>query len=192
MNRVVLALLLAALAGCDVLDPMMAQEKVKPFRPSDFWPDGIAMRPPPPGVVPAKGWQPVELASGFGPDGAPVQRIPLKVTPALLDVGRKKYEVNCALCHGLVGDGESLVGKNMSQRPPPSLHQRVLAADGHYFNVVSRGFGVMPSYAAALTVEERWAVVAYVRALQLSQLARLDQVPPEERARLEREKGQAR
>ena len=81
---------------------MMAQQKVKPFRPSDFWADGIAMRSPPPGVVPAKGWQPAELVSGVGPDGAPVQRIPLKVTPALLDVGRKKYEVNCALCHGLL------------------------------------------------------------------------------------------
>jgi mono/diheme cytochrome c family protein len=96
--------------------------------------------------------------------------------------------VNCAVCHGLLGDGDSLVAKNMSQRPPPSLHQRVRLEDGHYFQVVSRGFGLMPAYASELTVEERWAIVAYLRALQLSQNARPDLVPPQERERLEREK----
>ena len=71
--------------------------------------------------------------------------------------------------------------------PPPSLHERVWAEDGRYYQVLSQGFGVMPSYASQLTVEERWAVVAYVRALQLSQRAKPEQASPEDQARLERE-----
>lgn len=178
---------LLALAGCDVLNPMQSQQKPKPYRPSDFYPDGVSMRAPPAGVVAAGGWQPAALAGGSGDDGKPVAAIPVRVTPELLQVGRRKFEVNCAVCHGLLADGESLVAKNMAQRPPPSLHQRVRAEDGYYFHVISRGFGLMPSYASQLTVEERWAVVAYVRALQLSQRARLEQAPPDERARLERQ-----
>jgi mono/diheme cytochrome c family protein len=109
------------------------------------------------------------------------------VTPELLAVGRKRFEINCAVCHGLLGDGDSLVARNMAQRPPPSLHRRVWAEDGRYYQVVAQGFGIMPSYAAELTIEERWAVVAYVRALQISQRARIEQASAEDRARLERE-----
>lgn len=175
------------LAGCNVFDPMMSQEKQKPYRPSDFFPNGVGMRAPPPGTVAAAAYRPDDVALGVGPDGRPVPRIPVKVTPELLQLGRKKFEVNCAVCHGLLGDGDSLVAKNMAVRPPPSLHQRVRLEDGHYFQVISEGFGVMPSYASELTVDERWAVVSYVRALQLSQRARLDQAPPDVRSRLESE-----
>jgi mono/diheme cytochrome c family protein len=182
-----LALALLPLAGCDVLNPMMQQGKVKPYRPSDFHPDGVAMRAPPAGAVAVGGFLPAEVAQG-SVDGKAVGRVPVEVTPALLQVGRRKFEINCAVCHGLLGDGDSLVAKNMAQRPPPSLHQRVWAEDGRYFQVISEGFGLMPSYASHLTVEERWAVVAYVRALQLSQRGRLEQAPPEERERLERER----
>jgi mono/diheme cytochrome c family protein len=188
MRRLAAVLALLPLAACDVLNPMMQQEKVKPYRPSDFHADGVAMRPPPAGAVAAGAFLAAEVERGALEDGKPVPRIPVPVTPALLQVGRRKFEVNCAVCHGLLGDGDSLVAKNMAQRPPPSLHQRVWADDGRYFRVVSEGFGLMPSYATALTVEERWAVVAYVRALQLSQRGRLEQAPPAERERLERER----
>jgi mono/diheme cytochrome c family protein len=188
MRRLLPLLALLALAGCDVLNPMMEQQKVKPYRASDFHPDRIAMRPPPPGTVPVAGAIPENVATGSEADGAHVARIPVQVTPELLAVGKKKFDVYCAVCHGLLGDGDSLVAKNMAQRPPPSLHQRVRLEDGHYYLVISRGFGVMPSYAGELTIEERWAVVAYVRALQLSQAARLEQVPPTERTRLEQQK----
>ena len=177
--------LAVVLAGCNVLNPMMEQEKQKPYRPSDHWPDRIGMRPPPPGTVAAAAYQGDDLALGATDDGFPVERIPVPVTPELLQVGRKKFDVNCAVCHGILGDGDSLVAKNMAQRPPPSLHQRVMLEDGHYYQVITAGFGIMPSYASALTVEERWAVVAYVRALQLSQRARLEQAPPDVRSLLE-------
>ena len=187
MRRLAPLAALLVLAGCDVLNPMMKQPKVKPYRPSAFDQDGIAMRAPPPNVVAAGGAQPAEVSGGSGGDGKAVGRIPIPVPPELLQIGRKKFDVNCAVCHGILGDGDSLIAKNMSQRPPPSLHQRVWAEDGRYYQVVSQGFGVMPSYAAELTVEERWAVVAYVRALQLSQRARLEQASAEDRAQLERE-----
>lgn len=110
---------LASLGGCDVLNPMQSQQKLKPYRPSDFYPDGVSMRAPPAGSVPAGGWQPANVAAGTGDDGHPVARIPVKPTPELLAVGRKRFDVNCAVCHGLLADGDSLVARNMSQRPPP-------------------------------------------------------------------------
>ncbi len=183
------ALLAAALltAGCDVLDPMLEQDKVMTYRPSDFYPDGVAMRAPPAGTVAVGTALPPEVSTGLRADGTPVPRIPIPVTRELLQVGRKRFEIICATCHGLVGDGRSLVARNMSLRPPPSLHDFVSLQDGYLYQVISRGYGLMPAYSAELPVEERWAVVAYVRALQLSQRTRLAAAPPETRARLERE-----
>ncbi len=111
--------------------------------------------------------------------------IPLPVTRQLLELGRKRFDITCATCHGPVGDGNSIVATQMSLRPPPSLHKYSDRAPGYIFEVITKGFGLMASYAAEMTIEERWAVVAYVRALQLSQGATLDHIPPAERARLE-------
>ena len=184
-----LAPLAAALlaAGCNVLDPMLEQDKVKTYRPSDFYPDGIAMRPPVAGTMALGAALPPEVRAGLRADGTPLERIPIPVTRELLQLGRKRFEIICAACHGLVGDGRSLVARNMSLRPPPSLHDYAERPDGYLYQVITRGFGLMPSYSAELTVEERWAVVAYLRALQLSQRVRLAEAPPEVRARLERE-----
>lgn len=182
----ILAMTLLA-AGCDVLDPMLEQDKVKTYRPSDFYPDGIAMRAPPAGTVARGAALPPEVRTGLQADGTPLPRIPIPVTREMLQTGRKRFEIICATCHGLVGDGRSLVARNMSLRPPPSLHDYASRPDGYIYQVITRGFGLMPSYSAELPVEERWAVVAYVRALQLSQRARLAEAPPEVRARLERE-----
>jgi len=179
------ALVAVALSGCDVLDPMMVQQKVKTYRPSDFHADGIPMRPPPAGAVAREDLLPPEVATGLGADDRPLPRSPLPVTRQTLDLGRKRYEIVCAVCHGLLGDGDSVVAKNMSLKPPPSLHLKAGNADGYYYGVITRGFGVMSSYATHLSVEERWAVVAYLRALQLSQRAKVDLVPAAERARLQ-------
>ena len=177
---------LALLAGCEALDPMISQQKVKPYRESEFWPDRISMRAPPPGTVAREDVIPPEVATGRGPDDKVLTRLPVPVTRALLERGRQRFEINCAACHGYLGDGVSLVARNASLRPPPSLLARAAQPDGWYFQVMSEGFGLMPSYASALTPEERWAVVAYLRALQLSQGARIDQLTPEERARVGR------
>jgi mono/diheme cytochrome c family protein len=184
MRKALLLLAGLAAAGCDVLDPMMVQQKVKLYRPSDFYEDGIAMRPAPAGTLAREELFAPEVESGLGPDGKQLARMPIPMTRELVSLGRQRYDVVCAVCHGLAGDGESLVARNMSLRPPPSLHLKVQNPDGWFYQVIAQGFGLMPSYASHLTVQERWAVVAYLRALQLSQRTRIDTIPPAERARL--------
>jgi mono/diheme cytochrome c family protein len=188
MKRVALALdSTALLAGCEALDPMISQQKVKAYRESEFWPDRISMRPPQPGTVAREDVLAPEVATGRGPDGKVLARGPLPVTRELLQTGRKRFEIHCAVCHGFLADGVSLVARNMSLRPPPSLLARAAQPDGWYFQVMSEGFGLMPSYASIIPVQERWAIVAYLRALQLSQSTRADQLSPDDRARLEKE-----
>jgi mono/diheme cytochrome c family protein len=185
--RLALLPLALALTACPRLDPMQRQQKVKPYRSSPYYADGLGMRAPPAGTVPYGVLPPEEVRTGLGPDGKAVAIAPLPVDAKLLARGRDRFEVTCATCHGLLGDGESQVALNMSLRRPPSLHAFRDVPDGHVFRVISEGFGLMPSYAAELSVEDRWAVVAYVRALQLSQSATMDQVPPDVRGKLEQE-----
>ncbi len=189
--RTPLRLLVPALlvtTACPRLDPMnTGVNKRKAYQASDAFQDGMAMRHPPEGTVPYRSARDAVVETGIGPDGKAVAESPLAVTAASLGVGRAKFDVYCAACHGVLGDGESQVALNMSLRRPPSLHQYRDVGDGYIFRVISSGFGLMPSYASELTIEERWAVVAYVRALQLSQHATLDQLPPEARQRLEQE-----
>lgn len=189
--RAALRLLVPALlvtTACPRLDPMNTGEnKRRAYQGSDAFRDGMTMRHPPEGTVPYGSALQPAVATGIGPDGKAIAESPLAVTAASLGVGRAKFDVLCAVCHGVLGDGESQVALNMSLRKPPSLHAYRDVGDGYIFRVISNGFGLMPSYANELTVEERWAVVGYVRALQLSQHATLDQLPPEARQRLEQE-----
>lgn len=178
------ALPLLVLTACPAWDPMQRQQKYKAYQTSTWHADGLAMRAPPAGTVPHGSPADPALAAGVGPDGVVLAVSPVPPTPRLLQLGRKKYDIHCAVCHGLVGDGESQVALSMSLRKPPSLHLYRDVADGYLFQVVSQGFGLMPSYAADLTPEERWGVVAYVRALQLSQHAQVDRLPPGLRARV--------
>lgn len=184
-----LSLVAAALAvtACPRLDPMQRQAKVKAYQPSAFYPDGLGMRDPPEGTVPYHGLADPTVETGLGADGKPLAVSPVPLDPALVARGREKFEINCAACHGLLGDGDSQVALNMSLRRPPSLHLYRDRPDGYIFQVISNGFGLMPSYARSISVHDRWAVVAYVRALQLSQHAAVDQLPPELRQQLQKE-----
>jgi mono/diheme cytochrome c family protein len=198
----VLALpLLGAACSEQALNPMAdhRQPRERAFRPSDFYADGLSMRPPPKGTVPRerRTMNPVLTVgiSGYtgamAPNGERIVRyaskIPVPVTPALMALGRKRYDITCGTCHGPFGDGKSIVGSQMSLRPPPSLLTYANRAPGYIFEVATRGFGMMASYAAELTVEERWAVVAYVRALQVGQNVPVGELPPEARRQLEQE-----
>jgi len=178
------ALAALLLAGCPGLDPMQRQAKYKAYQASEAHADGLAMRAPPAGTVTYRGAGDPEVQGGLGADGKPLARSPVAPTPQLLQLGKKRFEIHCALCHGLLGDGESQVALSMSLRRPPNLHLYRDVPDGYIFQVVTQGFGLMPSYASELSPEERWAVVTYVRALQLSQHATLDQLPADLRARL--------
>jgi mono/diheme cytochrome c family protein len=187
MRTAALAAVLLLATGCEVLNPMMFQPKVKSYRKSEFYPDQVAMRHPPAGAVPVGA--PVEpaLATGRDAEGKPLARMPVAVTREVLEAGKRRFDVYCAVCHGVLADGRSPVARNMSIRPPPSLLDNPARPDGFYYAAMTEGYGYMPSYAPWLDAQERWAVVAYIRALQLSQRVRLDQVPPDVRARLEKE-----
>jgi mono/diheme cytochrome c family protein len=192
MSRHLLLLALAVtLSGCDedLLNPMAnRQPRVQAYGASDFYEDGLAMRDPPAGTVPRErivNNAAMSTGKTTGPTGEVfVSAIPLKVDRALMQLGRKRFDITCATCHGPVGDGDSIVARQMALRPPPSLHLYANKPAGYLFEVITKGFGMMASYAAELPVRERWAVVAYVRALQISQASSLDMAPPDERARL--------
>ena len=194
------ALPLLSSFGCDenILDPMAdRQPRARAYKESIFFADGLSMRAAPEGTVPRERiTQNPTLTTGregetgqIAANGERVpgyaRTIPVPVNRKLLELGRKRFDITCATCHGPVGDGNSIVATQMSLRPPPSLHLYNDRAPGYIFEVISKGFGLMASYAAELTIEERWAVVAYVRALQVSQRAPLDRAPAEVRARLE-------
>jgi mono/diheme cytochrome c family protein len=180
--------LLAACGDTTIFDPMERQPKARAYAANPFFEDGRAMRQPPPGTVPRERIvQNPALTRGWTGE-RDVTEIPVPLTRALLDLGHRKFDIYCATCHGLVGDGRSPVAANMSLRLPPNLHDRAGMPVGHYYQVIANGFGLMPGYSAELSVEERWAVVAYLRALQLSQNAPLALAPAQERERLSKER----
>jgi len=186
---VLIALVTSAACGDTTLfDPMERQPKSRAFSANPFFEDGRSMQKPPPGTVPRERivGQPGLVAGRVG--GKDVEEFPVAITKDLVALGHKKFDIYCATCHGILGDGRSLVAANMSLRPPPSLHERKGMPVGHYYQVVANGFGLMPGYSSELSVEERWAVVAYVAALQMSQSAPIALAPAEERERLMREK----
>ena len=180
--------LAAACADTTIVDPMERQPKGRAFAINPFFEDGRAMRTPPAGTVPRERivQNPALTQGRVGEND--VTEFPIALTRALLETGHRKFDIYCATCHGLVGDGRSPVAANMSLRLPPNLHERRGMAVGHYYQVIANGFGLMPGYAAELTVQERWAVVAYLRALQISQNAPLALAPPDVREKLSREK----
>jgi mono/diheme cytochrome c family protein len=195
----VAALAVSASACIDenILDPMAdSQPRAGRYKVSAFYSDGLSMHAPPEGTVPRERIvQNVPLTTGRLPDG-PVQSngeplpkyvttIPVPVTKELLELGRKRFDITCATCHGPRGDGNSIVATQMALRPPPSLHLYTAKPSGYIYEVMVRGFGLMASYAAELDVQERWAIVAYIRALQLSQSATVEDVPAEKRGSLD-------
>ena len=180
-----LALALAAgTTGCsqEDIDPMIKQAKYKAYAPNPFFADGRGMRPPVAGTVSREQTLgSTALVHGVDEKGATVTGFPLQITAPLLETGRKEYDIHCAICHGLAGDGKSLVATQMSLKPPADLHTKRAVTNGHIYQVIGEGWGLMGGYAAELSVTERWAVVAYVRALQRSQFAKLDDATPEAR-----------
>jgi len=170
---------LSLVAGCDLT--MRDQPRYDSFEKSSFFEDNSSARPPVADTV-ARGRLRTDehLYSGrvnnrFAPT------FPFTVTLAVLERGRERYDIFCSPCHGLAGDGQGII-VDYGLREPPSFHDPELKDEppGYYFDLISRGTRVMPSYAARIRPEDRWAIVAYIRALQLSQNADLSQVPPQE------------
>lgn len=166
--------------ACQVdLNRMLDQHKYEPYEPSSFFDDGQIMRRPPAGTVQRDATLgPPELVLGRRA-GQYVDAIPLPVDAALIQRGQNRFRIFCQTCHGALGDGNSQVAENMKLRKPTSLHEpRILAySPGRLYRVIQEGYGLMPAYDEQLGIEDRWAVVAFVQVLQLSQNAALAELP---------------
>ena len=189
---VVCAALAFVAPACEGLLPepdferMINQDKAQPYEAQPLFADDQAMRMPPAGTVAhaplaARQWQAAhrEIETGIGAGGREVGSVPEPLTAALLERGRDRFDIICATCHGPRGDGLSEVARHMEQRKPPNLLDAEVRgfSAGRIFRIITRGYGLMPSYERDLGAGDRWAVVAYLRALQLGQAVSLDALP---------------
>ena len=166
MRTALLLLGALALTGCKD-QSMREQKRYDVFEPAALWPDGTEARPLPEGVV-ARG----DVARADAVAAAP------DVTPALLRRGQERYRIFCTPCHGQAGYGDGMIVARGFPAPPSYHTERLRAAPArHFVDVITNGYGVMYSYAARVEPRDRWAIAAYIRALQLSQRAKVASVP---------------
>jgi mono/diheme cytochrome c family protein len=176
-------------ARVHLVPDMDNQSRYKAQQPNGWFADTRADRLPVAGTV-ARGRLQEDDRYALGLEGESyTTRIPLEVDAALMARGRERYAVYCAPCHGLGGYGDGIVAHRAEALqqgafvPPASLHVEPAYSRpvGHLFNTINNGIRTMPSYGSQVPVEDRWAIVAYIKALQRSQRAGLDDVPPEKR-----------
>jgi mono/diheme cytochrome c family protein len=183
-RSVSVVLVFAVLAGCQ--QKMADQPRYEPLSRSTFFNDGRAARPLVEGTV-ARGQLGSDAQLYTGKEGGKwVDTFPFPVTLAVLSRGQQRFNIFCAPCHDRVGTGQGTIVRR-GYRAPPSFHIDRLrqAPAGYFFDAMTNGFGVMPDYAQQVHPEDRWAIVAYIRALQLSQHATLADVPEDQRRHLE-------
>jgi Cytochrome C oxidase, cbb3-type, subunit III len=177
----VIALIAAvAISGCRL--DMHLQPKYLPYAPTQFFHDGRSERPPVEGTV-ARGQLRLDELLYTGKDnGAESNRFPFPITRADLERGREQYNVFCTPCHDYTGGGNGMIVQRGFPHPPSYHIDRLRNAPvGHFFDVMTNGFGAMYSYGSRIDPQDRWRIAAYVRALQLSQHATIDDVPANER-----------
>lgn len=173
------ALSAALLGGCR--QDMQDAPYVEPFEQNDFWDNGAANRPLPAGTV-ARGLLKDDTHYWFGRDDANqlVDTLPEKFgwTRDLLDRGQDRYEIYCSVCHDSTGSGRGMIVQRGFKQPQPLYEDRLQAMPiGYFYDVISNGFGIMPHYRNQVPVDDRWAVAAYIRVLQVSQGSRLEDLP---------------
>jgi mono/diheme cytochrome c family protein len=188
MNKSLVLALLAATslvaAGCR--QDMHDAPRYEAFEASSSFPDGRASRTAPAGTV-ARGWLRDDEALYTGKvAGQMVDQFPFAIAHADLQRGQQRYNIYCTPCHGKLGDGNGMVVQR-GLRQAASYHQDRLRQEkaGYFYDVITNGFGAMQGYAEQIPVRDRWLIVAYVRALQLSQHASVDDVPADKRAELD-------
>jgi hypothetical protein len=178
--RAVLAASLFLLAGCSLKQDMADQPKDRPLWPSDFFTDGRSARPLVENTVPRGSLVLDELTVPKDSNA-----FPLPLNGELLERGENRYKIFCSPCHGLQGDGNGMVAMR-GMKHPPTYHQDRLrqVPNGYMYDVITNGFGAMLSYSAQVPPHDRWAIVAYVRALQLSRNAKISELPPDVREKV--------
>ena len=172
-----------AVGGCR--QRMADQPHQRPLDSSTFFPDGMASRPVEPGTVPYSRVEENPYVLTGKMNGKPGDALPFPVTAELLARGQQRYEIFCSPCHDRLGTGQGMIVQR-GFRPARSFHEPRLrdAPAGHFFEVMTLGFGPMPSYASQLSPRDRWAVIAYIRALQFSRNARVSELPQQDRDKL--------
>ena len=175
-----------------IIPDMDNQPKFKTQSRNPMFADRRAMRPPVAGAVPrgADLGEPAVRSGRVGENW--VEAIPVEINRGAIERGRQRYDIYCSPCHGLAGFGDGMVAKRADEllegtwTPPTSFHTDLIRERpaGHLFNTITNGIRNMPAYGPQISVEDRWAIIAYVRALQRSQNATVDDVPPEIRAQL--------
>ena len=182
----------------EVFPDMDRQLKLRPQQPNDFFTNGLSSQLPPPGTIARS--QPVQTINGavYPFEDAPVntgrvtgttnfvETNPLPVTGQLLQRGRERFNIYCTPCHGALGDGNGITKKIGVMPTVANLQDKriVEMADGEIFNTITHGKGLMGAHGPLMPVADRWAVIAYLRALQLSQLGSVDDLPPDQQAAL--------
>ena len=182
-------LLGAGLLGGACRRDMQDQPKMKPYRGTSFFGDGLAMRPPVPGTIP-RGYLRSDSVLFTGkkektgqsiPSPSPAtgntsaftddtDTFPFPITEQTVMRGRERYDIFCSVCHGLTGHGDGMVVRRGFRRAASFHDDRLRQAPaGHFFDAITNGWGAMPPYAAQIPVQDRWAIIAYVRALQVAQ-----------------------
>ena len=185
-SALVLTAMLALLVTTGCRQEMYDQPKYKALGKSDLFADGRQSRPPVEGTV-ARGMLRADSRLYAGKVGNTlVGDFPLPVTRALLERGHQRYDIFCSPCHDRTGGGNGMVVQR-GYRPPPSFHIDRLRQEpvGHFFDVITHGLGVMYPYNYRVPPRDRWAIIAYIRALQLSRQASIDDVPAAERGKLQ-------
>lgn len=189
ISRARLFALVSSVAVCALVScrpDMNNQPKAMPLSRSDFFANGTNARPlPPHTVVYGKAHADSAFSTGLT-NGVYVTQLPMKLTSELLVRGRERFDATCSECHDRTGSGNGMIVQRGFPQPP-SFHVPRLrnAPIGHFYDVITNGYGVMYSYATRVEPEDRWAIAAYIRALQLSHNANVSDVDPAERAKLE-------
>ncbi len=185
----VLAAAALLFSGCRL--DMHIQPKYLPYDPTTFFDDGRSERQPVPGTVARGHLRLDELLYTGKENGVESNRFPFPITHEDLERGRQRYNIYCTPCHDYTGSGRGVIVLR-GFPPPPSYHIDRLrqAPVGHFFDVMTNGFGSMYSYASRIDPEDRWRIAAYIRVLQLSQHATLQDVPADQREKLSQPQSQ--
>jgi mono/diheme cytochrome c family protein len=183
--QLVAALAVVALTGPGCRQDMHDQPRYEPLEASDFFGDGLSARPLVPGTVFRGGLREGEHLHAGRVDGELAETLPVPLTRELLERGQERFNIYCTPCHGRLGNGEGMVVQR-GFPAPRSFHEDRLRQErvGYFFDVMTNGFGRMQDYSAQVPVQDRWAIAAYVRALQLSQGAPLETLSAEDRRKL--------
>ena len=181
-----LIVVLGILTGSGCRRDMHDQPKYIPLRESTFFSDDRSAGPMVAGTVARGLLRDDPLLYTGRTDGADATVFPFPIDAKVMARGRERYDIYCSPCHALTGAGDGMIVQR-GYRRPPSLHLDRLrnAPVGHFFDVITNGFGAMPDYAAQISAEDRWAIVAYIRALQLSEHATPADVPADQRGALQ-------